>query len=126
MRSLPLAMFSTMITVVESDPQTKTVTSNNKNNNNEDHNTTGGITNKQTMPSIFAVAHNTINNKSLALIHKPDPAPEPPVSKPVTGVFVPKSEPVPHPPTPDPHPPPPPIFWKALGVYMMAPVHPAM
>ncbi|KAI5195389.1 hypothetical protein AUEXF2481DRAFT_33990 [Aureobasidium subglaciale EXF-2481] len=103
------------------------------------------------MPSIFAVAHNTINNTvtnhhagfhpftapafyflappiawSLALIPKPVPTPELPVSEPVTGVFVPKPEPVPHPPTPDPHPPPPPIFWKALGVYMMAPVHPAM
>ncbi|KAI5241575.1 hypothetical protein E4T43_05387 [Aureobasidium subglaciale] len=150
-------MFSTMITVVESDLQTKTVTSKNNNSNNEDHNTAGGITNKQTVPSISAVAHNTINNKvtnhhaglrastapafyflappiawSLALIPKPDPIPQTPVPEPCTGVFGPEPEPVPRSPTPDPYlpppppPPPPPIFWKALWVYMLAPVHPAM
>ncbi|KAI5201803.1 hypothetical protein E4T39_05031 [Aureobasidium subglaciale] len=113
-----------MITVIESDLKTKST-----NDNNDG--TTCGNTNNKAMPSTSTTTHNTINSKVTnhhAGFHS-FPAPTfcflaPPIAW--SLALIAKPEPVPRPPTPDPYPPPAPIFWKALWVYMMAPVHPAM
>ena len=141
-------MFTTSITIVESDLHIKTPIKNNGNN--------GGTSNKtKAMISASPVAKGTTNyvevtndtkvaghsrpfapptfwflsspiTWSLAFTPKPEPVPELTTPEPVDGAVGPKPEPVPRPPTPDPYPPPAPIFWRLLWLQMLAPVDPAI
>ncbi|THZ16741.1 hypothetical protein D6C90_09959 [Aureobasidium pullulans] len=141
-------MFTTSITIVESDLHIKTPIKNNGNN--------GGTSNKtKAMISASPVAKGTTNHDevtndtkvaghsrpfaaptfwflsspiawSLAFTPKPEPVPELTTPEPVDGAVGPKPEPVPRPPTPDPYPPPAPIFWRLLWLQMLAPVNPAI
>ncbi|THX00435.1 hypothetical protein D6D13_09527 [Aureobasidium pullulans] len=130
-------MFTTSITIVESDLHIKAPVKNNGNN--------GGTPNKtKAMISAFPVAKGTTNHDevindtkvfwllsspiawSLAFTPKPEPVPELTTPEPVDGAVGPKPEPVPRPPTPDPYPPPAPIFWRLLWLQMLAPINPTM
>ncbi|CAD0038762.1 unnamed protein product [Aureobasidium pullulans] len=104
-------MFTTSITIVESDLHIKAPVKNNGNNGHD---------------LCLPVAKGTTNHDEVTNDTKPEPVPELTTPEPVDGAVGPKPEPVPRPPTPDPYPPPAPIFWRLLWLQMLAPINPTM
>ncbi|CAD0040565.1 unnamed protein product [Aureobasidium pullulans] len=124
-------MFTTSITIVESDLHIKTPI---KNNGNNGHDlclpVAKGTTNHDEVTNDTKVAGHSrpfaAPTFCLAFTPKPEPVPELTTPEPVDGAVGPKPEPVPRPPTPDPYPSPAPIFWRLLWLQMLAPVNPVM
>ncbi|CAC9891874.1 unnamed protein product [Aureobasidium pullulans] len=141
-------MFTTSITIVESDLHIKTPIKNNGNNGGTSNKTKAMISASPRRQGHYQPRRGYQRHQgcwslsplrcshllvpvlpiawSLAFTPKPEPVPELTTPEPVDGAVGPKPEPVPRPPTPDPYPPPAPIFWRLLWLQMLAPVNPAI